>query len=231
MPDMYEIYEMHADRYDELVRAEDYQGNLRRQLHDVVDWRDLHVLEGGVGTGRVTQLYIGSAASAVCCDRAGHMLDMARRHLLDYSDKLEFVEADNLNMPEMDRKHDVFIEGWSFGHAVTDCPNLDDIPTVTDNLVYNASNALRPGGTMILVETMGTNVDQPAAPSDKLARFYSELEQKHGFTSSLVRTDYRFSSNAEAARVMGFFFGDVMRESVRRRGTAIIPEWTGLWTG
>ena len=81
MPDMFEIYQSHASRYHELVLAEDHQNNLGSLLHQLVDWQDLSVLEAGVGTGRVTQLYIADAADAVCCDQSAHMLELADRFL------------------------------------------------------------------------------------------------------------------------------------------------------
>ncbi|MBA7575355.1 hypothetical protein ES708_17179 [subsurface metagenome] len=34
MPEMYEIYEKYADRYDKLIRAEDHRDNLRHLLHE-----------------------------------------------------------------------------------------------------------------------------------------------------------------------------------------------------
>ncbi|MBT3316782.1 class I SAM-dependent methyltransferase [bacterium] len=230
MPEMYEIYEKHADKYDELVRAEDYQNNLRNLLHETVNWRDLSVIEGGVGTGRVTRLYIEQVASSICCDRAQHMLDFAQGALSEYEDKLKFLRADNLNIPDLDGGFDLFIEGWSFGHSVSDCSTADEIKSVTDILVHNATKDLKPGGVVILLETLGTNLDFPGPPHEKLNIFYSELEQKHGFQMKKIRTDYQFQSNEEAARIMGFFFGEKMCQSVLKRNNAIIPEWTGMWT-
>jgi len=229
MPEMYEIYDKHADRYDELIRAEDYQDNLRRVLHETLDWRDLSVVEGGVGTGRVTSLYIEQVGSAVCCDRAPHMLDRARANLAAHADKLRFVTADNTGIPDLGGGFDVFIEGWSFGHAASDCSTAEEIRDVTDILIRNATKELRPGGTVILLETLGTNVDSPGAPTDKLQTFYADLERRHGFEAQRIRTDYRFGSTVDAARIMGFFFGESMLRSVRERNAATIPEWTGVW--
>jgi len=230
MPEMYEIYEKHADKYDELVRAEDYQYNLRNLLHETVNWHNLSVIEGGVGTGRVTSLYIDQAASSICCDRAQHMLDFAQDVLAAYKEKLRFLRADNMNIPDLDGEFDLFIEGWSFGHSVSDCSTADEIKSVTEILVRNATKDLKSGGVVILLETLGTNLDSPGAPHEKLNIFYSELEQKHGFQMKKIKTDYQFQSNEEAARIMGFFFGEKMYQSVLKRNTSIIPEWTGMWT-
>ncbi len=122
MPEMYEIYQKHADRYDELVRAEDYENNLGVFLESAVDWKDAWVMEAGVGTGRITKLYIEQVAFAVCCDRSEHMLDYAQKSLSAYKEKLDFIKTDNMNLPVTSRLIDVFIEGWSFGHSVMDFP-------------------------------------------------------------------------------------------------------------
>ena len=100
MPDMFEIYQSHAPRYHELVLAEDYENNLGSLLHQLVNWHDLSVLEVGVGTGRVTQLYIAQTATAVCCDQSQHMLDFAQESLAAHSSKLTFQLADNIDLPD-----------------------------------------------------------------------------------------------------------------------------------
>ena len=90
MPDMFEIYQHHAPRYHEIVLVEDYEHNLGSLLHQLVNWHDLSVLEAGVGTGRVTQLYIAQTATAVCCDLSQHMLDFAEKSLAAHSPRLVF---------------------------------------------------------------------------------------------------------------------------------------------
>lgn len=230
MSRMYEIYTRHANRYDELVRAEDHGGNLATELRAIFDRPGGTVLEAGVGTGRVTRLYIDAVSSAVCCDRSPHMLDFAREALRPHAGKIEFRVAENENLPSFEKKFDLFVEGWSFGHSAMDRSGEDGIRETAARLVRGAAANLGAGGTAVLIETMGTNVDAPAPPDEKLALFYEELEKKHGFASKVIRTDYRFATNEEAADVMGFFFGDEEKARIRARGTAVIPEWTGIWT-
>ena len=231
MPEMYEIYDKHADKYEELIQAEDYQHNLPQALHNIIDWNDLAVIEGGVGTGRVTRQYVGQVASSICCDRSQHMLDSAHNILAEHSNKLTFIQAANTDIPKIDQPCDVFIEGWSFGHCASDCNSPEEIQNITPLLLHNATKNLKPGSTIILIETLGTNTESPGAPNDKLKIFYHELENQHGFTLKQIRTDYQFESNDEAARIMGFFFGEKMQQAVHQeRGSRIIPEWTGIWT-
>ena len=88
---------------------------------------------------------------------------------------------------------------------------------------------IKKNGAIIIIETLGTNVDHPGPTKERLGIFFDNLEKQHGFYKKGIRTDYKFMSNSEAARVMGFFFGDKMKEAVFVRGTSIIPEYTGVW--
>lgn len=107
MPSMNEIYSAHADRYNELVQAEDYKGNLSRLLDDQVDWKGKRVLEAGVGTGRVTQMYANLISTAVCCDRSSHMLAYAAAALSEYKSSLEFIQADNTDLPQLEPRAEI----------------------------------------------------------------------------------------------------------------------------
>lgn len=53
-------------------------------------------------------------------------------------------------------------------------------------------------------------------------------ENERGFQRRAIRTDYRFDSVAEAARILGFFFGEPMVERVEAAGSERVPECTGL---
>lgn len=227
MPTMYEIYEQHADRYDALVSAEDCDGNLTGFLHDLVIWSGARVLEAGVGTGRVTAGYIDRVRSVVACDRSEHMLEFARRRLADHGNVVEFTCADNFALPKLEQAVDVFIEGWSFGHAIVD--NQHEIATTSTRLLEQATRNLGPGGVVILLETLGTNSDEPGAPHQALDAWYHALTSEHRFDHRQIRTDYQFASLQEATDLMGFFFGPQMEAAVAERGATRIPEWTGVW--
>lgn len=223
---MTEIYLRHAPAYDELVSAEDVDGNLPALLAELVTWTDRTVYEAGVGTGRVTQYYIDACRAAFATDRSDHMLAFAAQKLAPYSQKLTLRQADNLALPAAPWPVDLFIEGWSFGHTLLDG---DDDAATTAALVTRAEQQTRPGGTIVLIETMGTAAPQPAAPDPRLATFYERLEYVYGFRRELIRTDYAFPSVAEAARVLGFFFGPEMADTVAQAGQTRVPEWTGVW--
>lgn len=229
MPSMYDIYRRHRAEYDRLVNAEDHARHLPAFLNSIMDWRRKTALEGGLGTGRVTELFIEQARRVVGCDREAHMLEAARERLARFADKLELRVADNLDLPLLPDKADVFVEGWSWGHAVVDGPG--DAEAIAAALFAQVRKNLSPGGLVVLIETLGTNAPAPAAPHPRLAEFYQILQSRHGLRQTAISTDYRFASAAEAAEVPGFFFGDAMAQAVRAAGSATVPEWTGVWWG
>ena len=229
MPTMYEIYKMHSVEYDRLVNAEDYRGNLHRALHELVDWNGANVIEAGIGTGRVTELYVRNAKRIECFDRELHMLEAAKRRLVGSLDKIRFHVGDNLDLPQLGMAAAVFVEGWSWGHSIGDTTGLID--ETTNALMNSAVRNLGPGGSTVLIETMGTNVEEANPPDEKLAEFYRLLVAKHGMVQKIIRTDYQFRSVQEAVTVTGFFFGESMMEAVTARNSTVVPEWTGIWKG
>ena len=229
MPSMYDIYRRHRAEYDRLVAAEDHERHLPAFLRSIADWRGKTVLEGGLGTGRVTELIIEDVRRVVGCDREVHMLDAARERLARFADKLELRVANNLDLPLLPEKADVFIEGWSWGHAVVDGPG--DVEPIAEALFAQVRKNLVPGGLVVLIETLGTNALSPAAPHPRLAEFYQILQSRFGLQQTALSTDYHFASPAEAADVLGFFFGDALAQAVRAADSAVVPEWTGVWYG
>ncbi len=227
MPDMMDIYQRYAEQYDELIQAEDYQGNLKAALEEIVPWRQASVIEAGAGTGRVTALYIEAAREVMCLDTSLHMLERARRRLASYLEKVSFSIADNINLPRLDRKFDIFIEGWSFGHSITQ--HEDAVAETVQTLLSGARRNLRAGGTIIIMETLGTCTARPQSPHPALDQFYTLLKTQYHFREKIIQTDYRFSTAGDAQRILGFFFGDEMKERVCAHGGCIIPEWTGIW--
>ena len=241
MPSMYEIYDRFAREYDELVVCEDYEGNLRRALHGLAEWRDAVVIESGIGTGRVTRSYVSEASKVIGIDRSAHMLEQAARNLAPWNGKIRLLSGSHRALPLPDGVADIFVEGWAFGHVAMDEPQA--VSDVAAALVTEAARVTKPGGTVLLIETLGTNVDGPGAPHPVLEALYTELEKRHGFARTVISTSYKFASLNEARTLMGFFFGEEMGTAVAHRleraekktadGTSdglIIPEYTGIWS-
>jgi len=227
VPSMYEIYDHHAGEYDALVSHEDHESNLRKVLRGRVDWRGAVVVEAGIGTGRVTRIYVDLVNQAFGFDRSAHMLERAARNLAPWAGKLRLGTAVHEALPVPDGVADIFIEGWAFGHVAVDRPG--ETGKVGLDLIGEAERVVRQNGILVLLETLGTNTNEPAAPLPVLADFYRTLEERHGFSREVIRTDYRFDTPDQAERLCGFFFGEELRNSVRERGEVIVPEYTGMW--
>ena len=229
MASMYEIYQRHHDAYDRLVNAEDHRSALPDFLLSAIDWQGRTVLEGGTGTGRVTQIYAPLARHITCLDLEPHMLEAAAERLVAWADKITFRAANNLDLPQLAEPADIFIEGWAWGHSIVDAPG--SVEATAERLFANIRKNLLPGADVILIETMGTNRPEPGAPLPRLGKFYDLLKEQYGFTETVLATDYRFPTVQDAAETLGFFFGDDMKQDIRDAGATVIPEWTGIWQG
>jgi len=228
MMDYKEIYNTQAHEYDLLVAREDYQGNLWPALCRIRAFDGLDVVELGAGTGRLTCMLAAAARRIWAFDLSRHMLEAARARLTRTGLRnWRLGVADNRRLPLDDRSADLSIAGWSLGHFVGWYPQTwrDEIGAVLAGM----KRVLRPGGTLILIETLGTGEERPRPPSEGLAAYYGLLEEAYGFSSTWIRTDYDFQTLDEAVALMRFFFGDPLAERVADEGLTILPECTGIW--
>ena len=156
------------------------------------------------------------------------MLRVASRMLEESGmENWSFTAADNRAMPLRHTIADVAIEGWSFAHVMGWYP--DSWQQQTDKMLSEMARLLKPGGTMILIETMGTGQREPSPPADHLATLYRYWEEQHNFQYRWIRTDYQFESVEEADVLIRFFFGDAMADVQVAGQNIIVPECTGIW--
>ena len=220
---MHEVYQSYSDLYDELVNHEDYMNNLYQFLNKNIQWENKVVCEFGVGTGRVTKNYINNVKKAYVYDNSQHMIDKAKRNLSKWSDKIIDTILDNNQIKSIENKFDIIIEGWSFGHLITQ--ENEEKEQWIQMLISETKKRAK---EIIFIETMGTNVDTPKPPVEKLTQFYHELVN-NGFKEYIIETDYKFKNYEEAGRIMGGFFGDSMKNDILQRKQEIIKEYTGIW--
>jgi ubiquinone/menaquinone biosynthesis C-methylase UbiE len=231
MPTEKEVYEQHADQYERLIRREDYQDNILRAIEQVIPLPGLEVVELGAGTGRLTCLLAPRVSSIQAFDASWHMLEVAEESLRELGlANWQLGVADHRDIPSAAGSADLVISGWSFCYLyvwgrdpATGTRWLGDLEAGYGEM----KRILRPGGTILLLETMGTGHALPHPP-EHLAGYYGWLREM-GFQSTWIRTDYRFESLEEAGELSKFFFGEELGREVAQKKWLILPECTGIW--
>jgi ubiquinone/menaquinone biosynthesis C-methylase UbiE len=227
--DYEKIYESHAGEYDALVSAEDADQNLIPALEAIHPLANAAVLEVGIGTGRIARAIIERVGKLVGIDRAPAMLEIARTHLgaRPKAAPWELHCADARALPVPSGWADVAIAGWVFGHFRHWMP--EDWRVHVGRALSEMRRVQKPGGALVIVETLGTGSEEPRPPSAELAQYFEWLEQDQGLQRKAIRTDYLFPDVETAAAITGSFFGEAFATRVRREGWRRVPECTGLW--
>jgi len=226
MPDVHDVYARHAGQYDRLVGREDYEGHLLPALQAIRLLDGLEVVELGAGTGRLTYLLAPFVRSIWGLDASRHMLAQAAAKSAELCARnVHLAVADHRALAVATASADLAIAGWSLCYLVVDRPF--GWRAQLRRGLSEMQRALRPGGTIVLLETLGTGNEAPRRVG-LLADYYDFLEQE-GYHGSWIRTDYCFESLAEAEALVRFFFGDDLAAQVVERGSVIVPECTGLW--
>jgi ubiquinone/menaquinone biosynthesis C-methylase UbiE len=226
-PDHAEIYRARAADYDRLVAREDWEGRILPALEAVVPLAGLAVVELGAGTGRVTRLVAARARFVWLFDASAPMLAVAAIRLRAAGlTNWRAAAADHRRLPLPGGVADLAVAGWSVGYLAVRAPA--GWRQEVDRALAEVDRVLRPGGTAILLEALGTGVTEPE-PLAELAGYYDHLAAR-GFARTQVRTDFRFADRAEAEELVPFFFGaEMAAKLVERDGAVTLPEWTGVW--
>jgi ubiquinone/menaquinone biosynthesis C-methylase UbiE len=223
-----QIYAEQSLRYDRMVSREDQRGNLFEVLHQIHPFDGLTVVDLGAGTGRLTRLYSLMARRVYAFDIEHAMLATAKNILSESGlTNWRVGVADNRAIPLPNACADIVVQGWSFGHTVGWSPDhwREEITV----MLHEMQRLLKPNGTMILLETLGTGHKTPQPPTQGLADLYQWWEHEWGFQHQWIRTDYQFESVQEADELTRFFFGDELADNIVRENKTILPECTGIW--
>ena len=224
--DLKEIYASRAQDYERLVAREDFAGNILKALQEIRPLSGLDVVELGAGTGRLTCLLAPLVRSIRAFDASGHMLGVAREKLA--AGNWHNWQADvavHAELPVADATADVVIAGWSLVYSALWATG--DWQTELGQTLAEIMRVLRPGGSIIVLETMGTGSQIPQPPAD-LLDYFSFLKQR-GFETRWIRTDYQFKDLAEAHQLAEFFFGAAMLPHIVVADAPKLPECTGIW--
>ncbi len=227
MPDHYaEVYQKYADRYEALVAREDHAGNILAALRQIAPLEGRDIIDSGAGTGRLACLVAPFARSLRVYDSSAHMLEVATARLR--ASRLTHWQtevADHRRLPAENQSADIVLAGWSVVYTVV---WEEDWRTELSKALTELSRPLRPGGNLIILETLGTGFVTPHPPEVMLP-YFAYLENEAGFTRSWIRTDYRFASVEEARELTSFFFEDDMTDRLISLDPPILPECTGIW--
>jgi ubiquinone/menaquinone biosynthesis C-methylase UbiE len=220
------IYKTQAAAYHALITAEDVDGNLLPALQTITPLAGKRVLDLGSGTGRIPLLLRGTDCEIISVDLHHAMLVEQRKQLQKTAQKL--AQADIRRLPFAAQLADVAIVGWAIGHFTGWYPEAwkDEIQKAVNETI----RAVKPGGAIVVLETMGTGSKQAGPPNAALAEYYAILEDEFDFSKQVVATDYDFGTMERAVWLCGFFFGDEMAQNVKRNGWSRVPEWTGIWS-
>jgi ubiquinone/menaquinone biosynthesis C-methylase UbiE len=123
---------------------------------------------------------------------------------------------------------DIVLGGWALcGKALR---GGDQWADAVRGALAEVRRVLRPDGTIILIESLGTGQEQPSPPNRRFAEYFHLLEAD-GFQRTSIRTDYRFESLEEKEQLLTFFFDKEMLDAGVKVQTdsLVYPECTGIW--
>lgn len=226
MPTQEEIYKNEGDKYEALIAREDHQGNILKALREITPLDGRIVLDLGAGTGRLAGLLAQYVTRIHAFDISDEMLRVCREKFLASGLTNWQVDlADHRKLPVADQSADLVVSGWSVSYLAVWNPNTwrEEL----GNWMNEMKRVLKPGGFIVLFESLGTGNDAPIR-LDHLRDFYPWLEEM-GFQNKWIRTDYKFESLAEAEELSRFFFGDELGNKVVQNNWTILPECTGVW--
>jgi ubiquinone/menaquinone biosynthesis C-methylase UbiE len=222
-----DIYEHISTPYDLLVSKEDYTRNIPAALSEIADFNNKDIADLGAGTGRLTTMVAENAKSIVAVDFAADMLKVTASKLsqMDLTNWKTPV-SDLRQLPLDDQSMDIVMAGWSICYLGSS--NNKEWTETLLQVLSEINRVLRPNGTVIILETLGTGNEQPTPP-DFLQSYYQKLEQEYGFKHKAIRTDYQFDSVEQAEELCRDFFGDSLGDRIIEQQIKIVPECTGIW--
>jgi ubiquinone/menaquinone biosynthesis C-methylase UbiE len=229
-PDYDLLFADQAEKYDRLVAAEDFHGNLLQTLKRFCHLtREQTVADLGTGTGRIAFLLAPTVRHVYGIEPVGGMLRVAESKKQNLGLKnVDFLPGEHKDLPLPDHSIDLIVEGWAFLHAFSSV--YPEWSSEFEDIVREMKRILRPRGAVVLIETMGSLHIWEEVPV-RTAMLYDYFEKVLGLKKSVIRTDYRFASMEEAVDLGTFFFGDETGSEIRRIGELVVPEATAVWHG
>jgi len=185
-------------------------------------------VESGAGTGRLTSLVMPFVKHIFAFDNSTHMLKTAKKKLtLSGFNNWSTGAADHRKIPLKNSVANVFISGWSLSYLLEKHPH--QWKEEFKKVFFEIKRLLRPGGTAIIIESLGTGREKPSPPTESLRNYYNYLENELMFSSTWLRTDYKFETLEEADYLVRIFFGQELADLIIKNEILYLPECTGIW--
>ncbi|MED1917817.1 class I SAM-dependent methyltransferase [Bacillus thuringiensis] len=224
MPNHEQIYKNQAKQYDLMISR---QPSLLAIIEEITPIKGQDVIDLGAGSGRLTSVLAPHAKSILALDASAAMLEVNAQQLTQAGlSNWTTNVADHRELPSDDNSTDVIVAGWTVCYLTSsEVPNNE---LHLEKIIQEMKRVLRPGGTIVIMETMGTGYGTPHPP-EFLIKYYSLLENKYGFSHKWIRLDYQFKDLEEAEQLSRFFFGDELADRVAREKLVTLPECAGVW--
>ncbi|GEC93163.1 MULTISPECIES: class I SAM-dependent methyltransferase [Brevibacillus] len=224
MPNHEQIYKNQAEQYDLMISR---QPSLLAVIEEITPIKGRDVIDLGAGSGRLTSVLAPHAKSILALDASAAMLEVNALQLTQAGlSNWKTNVADHREIPADANSADVIVAGWTVCYLTSsEVPNNE---LNLEKIIQEMKRVLRPGGTIVIMETMGTGYETPHPP-EFLTQYYSLLENKYGFSHKWIRLDYRFADLEEAERQARFFFGDELADRVVVEKLVTLPECAGVW--
>jgi SAM-dependent methyltransferase len=209
-------YRESPEIFDAFTRAEDPEGRIVERLLAEADLAGRSVLEIGCGTGRYSEVLAPRAGRFVGIERSRPMLDLACENLRQASVSPALVGADARKLPFRDDCFDTVIAAWVVAHM----KRLDRTRALAE-----ASRVAGAGGIWVIENHWEGPFQELRGPerAEVERRRIHELIDGGGFSIvDVIRTELRFSSTAEAERVLGYLCGEAVRAKLRARPVSTV---------
>ena len=227
-------------RYDEaLCQQQDHANALVQAIRDVIPLLPhTHLADVGAGTGKLARRLAEHVGTIDIVDRSAEALSVARTSFADRAVRLH--QTDLRALPLQSGSVHLVVAGWAVSYLKSENevwhedgsssgPWRDEV----DAALREMDRVLAPGGTMIILETLGTATVTEQRSGSWLYAHY----RASGMQQRTVRTDYRFADKKTALATLLFFFGkgvarraQELLANVADTGEAcIVPECTGMW--
>lgn len=162
MPNHEAIYAEKAHTYHEMVAK---QSALLPYIEEIRSCVGLDVVDIGAGSGRLTVELAGRARSVAALDASAAMLQVAAERLSAAGQTNWTTRVADMRspLPLADGCADLVTAGWSVCYVAHS--GHQDWETQLDLVISEMRRVLRPGGAIVIIETMGTGYERPEPPA------------------------------------------------------------------